>query len=340
MSTMLKEHTIKTFSLDFIFVEGDLHGNIDKSNYRQNNLAPPTDSVLTASHDATGISVVVVSALSSLERPGSPVATIDQQAAKRGKAYVLVLDVDGSNSMDVDDQVLESTDGLHHAARVESMDYSSGSPKISYARIVAGANTLTVVEPSPSLDDVIVNADDVKVDMSGLFSSVDFSEQVHDRIDHNMCRSLIVRLLGRSIAYKTLMGRIQVLWQPKGAFQLVDLANDYFLVMFENEYDYEHVLEGHPWTVFRSYLNATATSEGHTESVCVEKEVYGPCMLVFSRRRQPHKETNHSKGHSSIPSFCGGSRFAILEDNVDKELAPSGDRVDLVSADHSRDAAL
>ncbi|KAK8639382.1 hypothetical protein V6N13_137767 [Hibiscus sabdariffa] len=258
MSTMLKEHTIKTFSLDFIFVEGDLHGNIDKSNYRQNNLAPPTDSVLTASHDATGISVVVVSALSSLERPGSPVATIDQQAAKRGKAYVLVLDVDGSNSMDVDDQVLESTDGLHHAARVESMDYSSGSPKISYARIVAGANTLTVVEPSPSLDDVIVNADDVKG-----------SEAPHSGI-----------------------------------------------------------------------LQATATSEGHTESVCVEKEVYGPCMLVFSRRRQPHKETNHSKGHSSIPSFCGGSRFAILEDNVDKELAPSGDRVDLVSADHSRDAAL
>ncbi|KAK8975648.1 hypothetical protein V6N11_005024 [Hibiscus sabdariffa] len=41
---------------------------------------------------------------------------------------------------------------------------------------------------------------------------------------------------------------------PSGAFQVVDLANDYYLVMFENEFDYEHVLTGGSWTVFGSYV--------------------------------------------------------------------------------------
>ncbi|KAK8490450.1 hypothetical protein V6N11_061760 [Hibiscus sabdariffa] len=140
------------------------------------NLVPPADPVLSVSYVVTVMPVVAVSHHSSLERPGSPVF-----------------------------YVLESSEALHPVSKIGSMDQVSGSPKISYARVVAGANTPMVVEPSPSLDDVIVNSDDVKVDRSGPFTSFDFSERVHDHIDHSMRRSLIVRLLGRSIGYKMLM---------------------------------------------------------------------------------------------------------------------------------------
>ncbi|KAK8537350.1 hypothetical protein V6N12_043516 [Hibiscus sabdariffa] len=172
-----------------------------------------------------------------------------------------------------------------------------------------------VVEPPPSLDDVIVSSDDVKVDKSGSFPSVEFSEQVHEHIDHSMCRSLIIRLLGRSTGYKTLLGRIRVLWQPQGTFQLVDLANDYFLVMFENEYDYDHVLEGGPWTGSEAShpVNVrTSATESRTDSTRDENE--DPGVILNS---------------------SGGSRFAILEENGEKELVSPVDGVDNSSVERS-----
>ncbi|KAK9033918.1 hypothetical protein V6N11_050098 [Hibiscus sabdariffa] len=156
-----------------------IHDNID-------NLAPPADPVVPVTHGKAGLLAVPIPFLSSLERPASRVAVIDQQVAKRGKASSLVPNMDDFRSMDVDDQALDSNAGLHLAAWVDLMDHGLGSPKVSYAQVVAGTNTQMVVEPSPCLDDVIVNSNDVKVDKSGPFPSVEFSKQVHDRIDHNM----------------------------------------------------------------------------------------------------------------------------------------------------------
>ncbi|KAK8568977.1 hypothetical protein V6N12_007510 [Hibiscus sabdariffa] len=246
--------------------------------------------------------IVAVSHHSLLECPGFPVATIDQQVAKRGKASASVFDVDGSRSMDMDDQVLESSKALHPASRIGSMDQVSGSPKIPYVRVVAGANTLVVMESSPSLDDVIVHAGDVKVDRSGQFPSVYLSEQVHDCIDHSMCRSLIVCLLGHSISYKTLMGRIQASRSDS--------------------------------------VQAPIHSEGHPEASRIEKEVYGPWMLAPSRYCQSRKDNNRSKGTYSIPGSSGGSHFAILGDNADTKLIPVGTRVELDTAARSQVAAL
>ncbi|KAK8506935.1 hypothetical protein V6N12_009247 [Hibiscus sabdariffa] len=225
------------------------------------NLVPPADPVLSVSYIVTVMPVVAVSHHSSLERPGSPVF------------YVFA--------------------ALHPVSKIGSMDQVSGSPKISYARVVAGANTPMVVEPSPSLDDVIVNSDDVKVDRSGPFTSFDFSERVHDHIDHSMRRSLIVRLLGRSIGYKMLMGSE---------------------------------------ASCSDSVQASVHREGHPEVIRVEKEVYGPWMLAPSRFRQSRKDNNLSKGTSSIPGSSGGSRFAMLGNNADMKLVPAGGRVELDTA--------
>ncbi|KAK8568541.1 hypothetical protein V6N12_007089 [Hibiscus sabdariffa] len=96
---------------------------------------------------------------------------------------------------------------------------SDGPPQASYVRIMSGSGIQVVSDLVPSLDDVVMESDDVMGDTTGLFPLVSFSEKVHERIDHNMHRSLIVHLLGRSIGYKTLVGRIRVLWQAQGAFQ-------------------------------------------------------------------------------------------------------------------------
>ncbi|XP_039029459.1 uncharacterized protein LOC120163645 [Hibiscus syriacus] len=69
-----------------------------------------------------------------------------------------------------------------------------------------------------------------------------------------MRRLIIVQLLGRKNGYKTLMDRINQLWKPKGQFQVVDLDNDYYIVMFTNEDDYIRVLMDGPWMVYGNYL--------------------------------------------------------------------------------------
>ncbi|XP_039064460.1 uncharacterized protein LOC120209549 [Hibiscus syriacus] len=95
---------------------------------------------------------------------------------------------------------------------------------------------------------------DTAANNDGLYPVNQFVDQVHDRIDYCMRRSVIVWLLERAIGYKTLLNRIGVLWQLQGQYQFIDLENDYFLVEFESEQDYIHVLMEEPWIIFGSYL--------------------------------------------------------------------------------------
>ncbi|KAK8578704.1 hypothetical protein V6N12_069048 [Hibiscus sabdariffa] len=117
--------------------------------------------------------------------------------------------MDVSKGMEIDD---------HPSFLPKSDKGSDGPPQTSYARVVSGSGRQVVNDPVPSLDDVVVEAGNVLVDTTSTFPSVSFSDKVHERIDHSMHHSLIIRLLG----YKTLIGRIRVLWQPQGDFQVVE----------------------------------------------------------------------------------------------------------------------
>ncbi|KAK8564786.1 hypothetical protein V6N12_058368 [Hibiscus sabdariffa] len=72
----------------------------------------------------------------------------------------------------------------------------------------------------------------------------------------------------------------------------------------------------------------TSATESRTDSTRDENEVYGPWMIAPSRRRQPRKDTNRSKDPAVILNSSGGSRFAILEGNGEKELVSPVDGVD------------
>ncbi|KAL4366250.1 hypothetical protein GQ457_05G014610 [Hibiscus cannabinus] len=54
--------------------------------------------------------------------------------------------------------------------------------------------------------------EDVIMDESGAIPSIQFSDKVHDQVDHNMCNAIIIHLLGRTIGYKTLEARIHARW--------------------------------------------------------------------------------------------------------------------------------
>ncbi|XP_019193094.1 PREDICTED: uncharacterized protein LOC109187360 [Ipomoea nil] len=67
-------------------------------------------------------------------------------------------------------------------------------------------------------------------------------------------RSLIVKVLGRSVGYSYLLQRLQRMWKTEAAFELIALNHDYFLVKFESLADYDAVKFGGPWMVLDHYL--------------------------------------------------------------------------------------
>ncbi|XP_039054241.1 uncharacterized protein LOC120196509 [Hibiscus syriacus] len=172
----------------------------------------------------------------------------------------------------------------------------------------------------------------------GQIPSVEFSKKVHERIDHSMRRSIIVRLLGRKIGYKTLLNRIQLLWKPKGRFQVVDLDSDYYIVMFEIEEDYNHVLSDGPWTVYIAEIigkvikidyNTLVGDRGKFARLAVMvnlNKLLIPSIRIDGIVRQLEYEWLHqicctcgTYGHSF--ETCGASsNTSITEDKNNKEV--------------------
>ncbi|KAK8564272.1 hypothetical protein V6N12_036400 [Hibiscus sabdariffa] len=89
------------------------------------------------------------------------------QTAKRGKATV-------------ESSSVNAPEDLKAAATVDALVMSLAP--MFYAGVLSGAGKETATEHIPSLDDVIVGADEVIIDHSGPFPSVAFSDSVHDRL--------------------------------------------------------------------------------------------------------------------------------------------------------------
>ncbi|KAL4333466.1 hypothetical protein GQ457_07G012960 [Hibiscus cannabinus] len=110
-----------------------------------------------------------------------------------------------------------------------------------------------VSNPIDELDVELVESD-VQIGGASELPEIWFSDRVHDAIDAKLAKSMIIRLLGKTIGYRALWNRIMALWCPVGAISLVDLDNDYYLVRFANEEDFHKVLSGGPWVIYGSYL--------------------------------------------------------------------------------------
>ncbi|KAI9073360.1 hypothetical protein K1719_044701 [Acacia pycnantha] len=69
-----------------------------------------------------------------------------------------------------------------------------------------------------------------------------------------MERTLVIKLLGRSVTYFDHLNRTRTLWRLKGSFQLIDGEGGFFFATFDLEEDYTKVLIGGPWMIFGAYL--------------------------------------------------------------------------------------
>ncbi|KAK5840377.1 hypothetical protein PVK06_009276 [Gossypium arboreum] len=87
-------------------------------------------------------------------------------------------------------------------------------------------------------DDLEIIEDGIRVSLEGLYPETFFLDWVQKILDKSMDLTVVVRLLGRTTGYKTLLNIIQTLWKHVGSFQVIDRDNDYYLVKFTLSQDY------------------------------------------------------------------------------------------------------
>ncbi|KAK4270152.1 hypothetical protein QN277_023231 [Acacia crassicarpa] len=105
---------------------------------------------------------------------------------------------------------------------------------------------------SQGVDDVTVIKVDFLITKEDDIPSIEFSKEVRDALAKGMERTLVVKLLGRSVTYGDLLYRTQAIWQ--GSYQLVDAGRGFFFASFVLDEDHSKVLTGGPWMIIKAYL--------------------------------------------------------------------------------------
>ncbi|KAH1038555.1 hypothetical protein J1N35_040298 [Gossypium stocksii] len=106
----------------------------------------------------------------------------------------------------------------------------------------------------PEVEDFELQQGDVTTKMIDGIPSITFSERVHKFIERKMATTIIVKLLGQKIAFNALLNKVMMSWNSKHPFQLMDLENDYYLVRFNDEEDYNNVLTSGLWVILGQHL--------------------------------------------------------------------------------------
>lgn len=115
----------------------------------------------------------------------------------------------------------------------------------------------TVAMETPQVEDGTEDGftyeDDLEAKNSGLLVTI--SKKERDRMGIPLKRTLIVKLLGKSVGFNFLEKRLNQWWARKGVITIVDLDNEYYLVKFSTDDDFNFALFEGPWLIFDHYLS-------------------------------------------------------------------------------------
>ncbi|XP_019161966.1 PREDICTED: uncharacterized protein LOC109158503 [Ipomoea nil] len=109
---------------------------------------------------------------------------------------------------------------------------------------------LPEVEPEEPIPDEI--SDDENDDP--LCPTIRLTKKEVEEIRASRRKTLIIKVMGRSVGYAYLLRRHVTMWKPKGSMDLIAIDNDYFLVRFGLVDDLEFAMFEGPWMVLDHYL--------------------------------------------------------------------------------------
>ncbi|KAK5837607.1 hypothetical protein PVK06_006334 [Gossypium arboreum] len=122
------------------------------------------------------------------------------------------------------------------------------------------STSLNAYSPEKLEEEFVLHDGDVVTKLVEGVLSITFSDRVHKFIGRKMARTIIVKLLGRKIGFNAVLNKVTTLWSLRQPLQLKDLENDYYLVWFQDEGDFNNVLVGGPWLIFGQYLTVNPWS--------------------------------------------------------------------------------
>ncbi|KAL4323226.1 hypothetical protein GQ457_11G022260 [Hibiscus cannabinus] len=183
---------------------------------------------------------------------------------------------DGMDKMEVEANPHGVGDAL---ALVDVVNWES-IPKPSFRDIVGGGIVADQRNNIVDSLDVSLTEEDVRVTHTGVYPEIRFSERVHQEIDAKLSKSVIVRLLGKSIGYRALKNRVNALWSSIEALNIIDLNNDYYLIRFAMDADYDKVLSGGPWMIYGCYLTVQPWSREFYTAASYPKQILAWLRLL------------------------------------------------------------
>ncbi|KAI9115281.1 hypothetical protein K1719_013600 [Acacia pycnantha] len=137
---------------------------------------------------------------------------------------------------------------------------------------------------------------DYKIAKEGDIPCIEFSSAIRSELAKGMERSLIIKLLGRTITYHELIARSQALWKPRGSYQVVDMEGGFYCATFALEEDYMKVLTGGPWMVYGAYLTVQPWSLDFDAKTSVVSKMVAWIRIPGLSFRYYHKSTLRAIG--------------------------------------------
>ncbi|KAJ4828024.1 hypothetical protein Tsubulata_035103 [Turnera subulata] len=124
--------------------------------------------------------------------------------------------------------------------------------KISYKSMLSGRPAMEAMDDVPleEEDEYWSDSDPEEDDDEDPFCpTILLSSADKQRIYKRWRNTLIVKLLGKRVGYRFLHRSLMNQWKPRGEIIMADMGNDFYLLQFNTEYDYNRVLYDGPWLV-------------------------------------------------------------------------------------------
>ncbi|KAJ4847601.1 hypothetical protein Tsubulata_002699 [Turnera subulata] len=125
--------------------------------------------------------------------------------------------------------------------------------KASYKTMVAGGSRDAMMEDVGLEDDEGFGSEasdsEDEEDDDPFCPTIRLSSSDKKRIYQRWKNTLIVKLLGKKVGHRFLHRTLMNQWKPRGEIVMADMGNDFYLLQFNTEQDYQQVLYDGPWLV-------------------------------------------------------------------------------------------
>ncbi|XP_031090973.1 uncharacterized protein LOC115995944 [Ipomoea triloba] len=105
-------------------------------------------------------------------------------------------------------------------------------------------------------DILVADKEDESSEIDDGIRVVRFSKKVREDLIKPWKNALLVKYLGKPVAFSLFQQRMLRLWNPAGKTEFIDVGSGWFILRFQLQSDCMHVLVDGPWKLFDQYVVA------------------------------------------------------------------------------------